>query len=94
LRRGTSRLITLHLMLLVSVVAFNLIITSVSFRYMYSIIPLWILLGVHGVSVFARWTASQTKSFSYYTLRWIAAVVVLISFAPWRVINSYDEKIL
>ena len=94
LRRGTSRLITLHLMLLVSIVAFNLVITSVSFRYMYSIIPLWILLGVHGVNVFGRWIAAHTLSSAYYTLRWIAAIVILVSLAPWRVIDSYEEKIL
>ncbi len=94
LRRGASRLITLHLMLLVSVVAFNLIITSVSFRYMYSIIPLWILLGVHGVSVLCRWVASQSRVSVYYTLRWCCAVVIMVSLGPWRVVGSYGEKIL
>ena len=94
LRRGAPRLITLHLMLLISIVAFNLIITSVSFRYMYSIIPLWILLGVHGVKVFSEWTASQTGKRSSTQIRWVAALLILLSFAPWRTLASYDEKIL
>ena len=94
LRRGAPRLITLHLMLLISIVAFNLIITSVSFRYMYSIIPLWILLGAHGVGVFSEWTVSQTGKRSAYQIRWVAAAVILLSLAPWRTLASYDEKIL
>lgn len=94
LRRGAPRLITLHLMLLVSVVAFNLIITSVSFRYMYSIIPLWILLSVHGVRVVSDWTVSQTGRRSFYQIRWVVAGMMVLSFAPWRVLDSYDEKIL
>lgn len=94
LRRGAPRLITLHLMLLISIVAFNLIITSVSFRYMYSIIPLWILLGSHGVRVFSEWTVSQTGKRSFYQIRWVVAAAILLSFAPWRILDSYDEKIL
>jgi hypothetical protein len=94
LRRGAPRLITLHLMLIISIVAFNLIITSVSFRYMYSIIPLWILLGAHGVGVFSEWTVSQTGRRSSYQIRWAAAVLILLSLAPWRTLASYDEKIL
>ncbi|MBT8038396.1 MAG: glycosyltransferase family 39 protein [Verrucomicrobiae bacterium] len=94
IRRGSSRLITLHVFLIVSVVAFNLIITSVSFRYMYSIIPLWILLGVHGVSVFSLWLSVQINRRTGNALRWLFLLVVVLSMAPWRIMQSYQEKIL
>ncbi|MBK1832029.1 glycosyltransferase family 39 protein [Verrucomicrobiaceae bacterium R5-34] len=94
IRRGSSRLITLHVMLIISVVAFNLIITSVSFRYMYSIIPLWILLGVHGIGVFSHWTASQVGRNGGLVIKWLAFAAVVLSFSPWRIVKSYQEKLL
>ncbi len=93
-RRGSSRLITLHAFLLLSILIFNLTITSVSFRYMYSIIPLWILLGTHGISIFAKWFASSLGRHSYPAIFALSLLTVLLSFAPWRIIGSYQEKIL
>ncbi len=94
LRRGNRYFITLHLMLLISIIAFNFLITSVSFRYMYSIIPLWILLGVHGLEIFSRWISSKTHPSKASPIRWIATTIVILSFAPWRIAGSYDKKIL
>jgi hypothetical protein len=94
IRRGSKIVITLHVFLLVSICTFNFLITSVSFRYMYSIIPLWILLGVHGVSVFSRILASQTNRRVAMTMRWIVIGVVIASMSPWRIAGSYREKIL
>ncbi len=93
-RNGSSRLITLHAFLLLSIIIFNFTITSVSFRYMYSIIPLWIILGAHGISIFAKWTASITDKHVYPVIMVIGVCSVITSFSPWRILDSYDEKIL
>ena len=94
IRRGSKIVITLHAFLLVSIFTFNFLITSVSFRYMYSIIPLWIVLGVHGVSVFSRLVASQTNRRVAVAMRWLVVVLVIASMSPWRVVGSYRKKIL
>ncbi|MFC5051542.1 ArnT family glycosyltransferase [Rubritalea spongiae] len=94
LRRGASVVITLHVFLIVSVVCFNLLITSVSFRYMYCVIPLWIILGTHGIVVMSKWVAAQSYLSSASSLRWVILVVVLASMSPWRIPASYNEKIL
>jgi hypothetical protein len=94
IRRGSSVAITLHAFLLISVVTFNFLITSVSFRYMYSVIPIWILLGVHGVRVFSKWVAAQSNYSIGVSLRWVILLAVIASMSPWRIPGSYNEKIL
>ena len=94
IRRGSSCGITLHAFLVVSIVAFNLIITSVSFRYMYSLIPLWILLGVHGMNVLGIWLSGVVNRGAGHLVRWVALVLAVLSFSPWRILQSYEEKIL
>ena len=94
IRRGSSRYITLHVFLIISVIAFNLIITSVSFRYMYSVIPLWILLGVHGISVLSQRLSGQMHRGAGHAMRWVVLAVIVLSLAPWRIVQSYQEKIL
>ncbi len=99
IRRRSSLFLTLHVVLLASIVLFNFLITSVSFRYMYSLIPLWILLGVHGIRLFGVWvnthlqgTSRQHRSVSL--MSWVALACVLVSFSPWRILDSYDKKLL
>ncbi|MGJ8673370.1 glycosyltransferase family 39 protein [Rubritalea sp.] len=94
LRRGSSVVITLHVFLIVSVVFFNLLITSVSFRYMYCVIPLWIILGAHGILVMSKWVAAQSYQSTAGSLKWVILLVVLASMSPWRIPGSYSEKIL
>ncbi|MGJ8726057.1 MAG: ArnT family glycosyltransferase [Roseibacillus sp.] len=95
LRAGYRRLIVLHVSLLAGVLFLNLLITSPSFRYQYTLIALWVLLGCHGMWVFfeylKRWTGNQRGA---HLLRNIALLVVLLSWSPWRILGSYEEKIL
>ena len=99
IRRRSSLFLTLHVALLLSVVLFNFLITSVSFRYMYSLIPLWILLSAHGIRLFGVWVNAHLigGSPSYRSVSmvsWAALVCVVISFSPWRILDSYDKKLL
>lgn len=95
LRAGFRRLIILHVTLLAGILFLNLLITSPSFRYQYTLIALWILLGCHGIWVLfeylARWSGNRRGA---HLLRNLAVVLVFLSWSPWRVIGSYEEKIL
>ncbi len=95
LRTGFRRLIALHVALLAGILFLNLLITSPSFRYQYTLIALWIMLGCHGMWVafelLGRWTQNpQGARF----LRNLAAIVVFLTWSPWRIPGSYQEKIL
>ncbi|MFT7486185.1 MAG: hypothetical protein ACI9F9_002040, partial [Candidatus Paceibacteria bacterium] len=51
IRRGSRERLALHFLLISGVVLTNVFVTHVSLRYQYWLIPIWILLGVDGVSV-------------------------------------------
>ncbi len=95
LRSGYRRLIVLHVTLLSGVLFLNLLITSPSFRYQYTLIALWVLLGCHGLWIFfqylGRWTGNPRGA---HLLRSMAVVVIFLSWSPWRIPGSYQEKIL
>ena len=94
-RRGSRKLIVLHLSLLVSILAFNFVITSQSFRYMYSIIPIFILLACHGMYITSHWVAVHLKDKRLQPyIGSVFLLAVIVSFSPWRIIDSYQEKIL
>lgn len=77
----------------------NLLITSASFRYQYTVIAPWLLLGMHGVwslcsvmgGLFATSGAARRLS---SVLTAISLLAIMISWSPWRIPDSYDKKIL
>ncbi|WP_325100887.1 glycosyltransferase family 39 protein [Haloferula rosea] len=91
-------ILALQVFVLGGIVACNLLITSVSFRYQYTLIALWILLGVHGMAVVASWLAQRIDGDrTGLVRRWVGVacfLMVLVSWSPWRIPGSYDEKIL
>ncbi len=97
IRKRSSRLMILHASLVVSIVSFNFLITSVSFRYLYSLIPLWIILGVHGMLVTTRWVVKRErldKGRPIVLTHWVALFGVLLSFSVWRIPGAYQRKLL
>lgn len=95
LKSGYRRLIALHVALLAGILFLNLLITSPSFRYQYTLVGLWVLLGCHGIWIFfeylGRWTNNRGGSL---ILRNLAIIAIFISWSPWRIPGSYEEKIL
>lgn len=95
LRSGFRRLIVLHVTLLSGVLFLNLLITSPSFRYQYTLIALWVLLGCHGIWIafqyLGRWTGNPGGA---RLLRSLAVIAIFVTWSPWRIPGSYEEKIL
>ena len=99
LRSKSREMLALHLFTFGGIAACNLLITSVSFRYQYTLVALWILLGTHGIAVAARGLAGALAGPGHVArLRSAAAVamglVVIVSWSPWRIPGSYGEKLL
>ena len=98
-RRGDRSVLALHSFLYLGILSINLLVTSVSFRYQYAIIPLWLLLCVHGVAEASRLAAITLRSAGAPrrtgpAIAALAGLAILLSWSPWRIPGSYSENLL
>ena len=93
----------LHFMFLAGVVLMNLLVTHVSFRYQYWLIPLWVLLSLDSLRAVVQYVsrAAYSPLIDHGRNTWVPALTsvvclacVVLSWSPWRMINSYQTKIL
>jgi hypothetical protein len=93
-RRRQTVATCLYLYLFLSVTAVNLLITSKGYRYQYYLIPLLIILSIHGIAEGARLLIPAWKEFPArisLAAGWV--VFAICSFSPWRIFNSYDASL-
>jgi hypothetical protein len=84
----------LYLYFFLSIAVTNLLITNKGFRYEYYLIPLWILLCVHGIGECTRLLVPAPRQFPIRIALgagWMA--IAACSWSPWRILNSYDASI-
>ena len=99
-RRGGRMIWVLAYFLLTGVFLTNVLVTHVSLRYQYWMIPLLLLLAFRGVGLVTERLATGTglpgdDHRAVATACCIPlAVAFLLSYSPWRIANSYDSKIL
>ncbi|MFO0957687.1 MAG: glycosyltransferase family 39 protein [Isosphaeraceae bacterium] len=99
--RGGRIAWTLLFFLASGVALTNLMVSHVSLRYQYWLIPLWLLLTLRGLGLLVHWVSSATGSGGTRDDRRVAALLTLplllaflLDWAPWRIADSYDSKIL
>lgn len=102
-RERNKNAIALHLMLLLGVVLTNLLVTHVSLRYQYWLIPIWLLASLDGMrAVLMRMIALAHHPLRHrnrYMWSMATATVVIftgivVSWSPWRIPDSYNLKLL
>ena len=100
-RRGGRMIWVLGYFLLTGVFLTNVLVTHVSLRYQYWMIPLLLILSFRGLGLVAERLAIGTARATERDSRPIAvafcipiAVAFCLSFSPWRIPDSYDSKIL
>jgi hypothetical protein len=94
LRRKQTVATCQYIYLLVSLITVNLLITSKGYRYQYYLIPLWIILSIHGVAECVRLLIPAWRSGSArMCLASVWTVLAICSFAPWRLLSSYDASL-
>jgi hypothetical protein len=83
------------------VVATNLLVTLEALRYLYWLLPVWLLLGVYGLRALVRAAASLGDGDSSLTRHWLApgagltlVAAVVASWSPWKMAGSYDTTIV
>jgi len=95
--------LALNFMLVAGVILINLLVTHVSLRYQYWLIPLWILLSLDAlralVERISRFAFDPKSDLGRNT--WIPAccgtifiAAVVLSWSPWKMHGSYETKIL
>ena len=81
----------------------NLLITTLDFRFIYRFVPLLILLSVYGVDVvssgLARLSSDVRAAAGGLRFLHTASAIVLLggiilSWSPWRILSSYETKLL
>ena len=94
LRRNKIVWTCLYTYLFLSVVVVNLLITSKAFRYEYYLIPIWLLLCVHGMAECSKLLVPAWEQLPIRTalaFGWLA--VAICSWSPWRIVPSYGESL-
>src|SRR5580704_17867308 len=94
LRRNKIVWTCLYTYLFLSVVVVNLLITSKAFRYEYYLIPIWLLLCVHGRAECSKLLIPAWERLPIRTalaFGWLA--VAICSWSPWRIVPSYGESL-
>jgi hypothetical protein len=85
----------LYTYLFLSIIVANLFITLKAPRYEYALIPLWILLSINGVAECARLLVparTRIPARAALVYGWIA--IIILSWSPWRLIDSYQQSII
>ena len=75
---------------LLNILFTNLFITSSGYRFQYSIIPIWLLLCVHGMGEMAKLLIGNREDRRLrmaMVVGWVA--IALVSWSPWRISKSY-----
>jgi len=103
LRKRNLAVLSLSFFTLSGVLLVNLLVTGVSLRYQYPLLPLFLILSVYGVRECSEVTAEILSSSADLTNRhsWLphlsfslVFLTLALSFSPWRIPGSYQEKIL
>ena len=95
--------LALHFMLFAGVTLMNLLVTHVSLRYQYWLIPLWILLCLDAMRAVVAWASrfALRPGLDYGTNSWTSTccgavlfAAVVLSWSPWKMAASYETKLL
>jgi Dolichyl-phosphate-mannose-protein mannosyltransferase len=93
-RSKNARWIFIYTYFFLSVVVLNLLITTTGYRFVYHLLPLWILLSVFGIGECAKFLI-QTREWRAQRLTlalgWLA--IIIFSWSPWRILTSYDSTL-
>ncbi len=84
LRQRDRAALALLAILFSGIVVTTIFVTGSGLRYHYWLIPLWLVLGIHGVRTL---TARQPA------LGALLIAAVVLTWSPWRLFDSFDTKI-
>ena len=102
-REQNRNALALLAFLISGIVLTNLLVTNVSFRYMYWLIPIWLLLSVDSMRlvlstlVSVVYPAKENLNRHATTLAvcfTVCLVAIVASWSPWRIAGSYELRIL
>ncbi len=106
LREKNRSALALAMFLFSGVVVTNLLVSHISLRYQYWLFPIWILVSLKAIELIASWVVQTITSLTEPN-RWgqrnalatglLTCVIfssIVISWSPWRLLGSYEVRIL
>ena len=102
-REQNRNTLALLAFLISGIVLTNLLVTNVSFRYLYWLIPIWLLLSIDSMRlvlstlVSVLYPAQEHLNRHASTLAvcfTVCLVAIVVSWSPWRIAGSYELRIL
>jgi hypothetical protein len=104
LRNRTRTVLAFYFILFSGAILTNLLITGDGLRYQYWLIPMWLLLGVYGLKAAVdyldkvlsagRDSAGSPRPWAKVGVASTLFAAAVLSFSPWRIVDSYDAKLL
>ncbi len=103
IRKGDRALWTVLWFLGSGVVLNNLLVTTIGFRYIYRYIPMFLLVVAYAAAVLASELARMASPTGQRSdrsgrlgamLATLLLVGVVLTWSPWRVLNSYETKLI
>lgn len=97
--RGHNRAaLALHTILFSGVVGTAIFVTGSGLRYQYWLLPLWLVLGVHGVRALAaffihRARLGERQPALRHALGGVLIGGVVLAWSPWRLLDSYTTRL-
>jgi len=93
--RATLALLTI---LFSGIVFTALCVTGSGLRYQYWLIPLWLVLGIHGVRMLATFLLNRARPGErrpalQHALAFVLISGVVLTWSPWRLFESYTTRI-
>ena len=93
-RERNRAALALHTILFSGIVITAISVTGDGFRYQYWLLPLWLVLGVHGARRLAAHLAAPARQPALpQAFAAMLAAAVLLSWSPWHLFDSHATRI-
>ncbi|MEZ5327910.1 MAG: glycosyltransferase family 39 protein [Verrucomicrobiales bacterium] len=93
-RKRDEGMIATSFFLVMGIIGTVLLVTATGFRYQFSVLPLWVLTAAFGIRVCAANVAMDRGRPALICLGIVVMTFGVLSFSPWRILPSYDLRIL
>ncbi len=97
LRQRNREALALHTILLSGILITAIFVTGTGLRYQYWLIPLWLVLGVHGVRTLAAFLldpsrCGERRPVLQHAVAAVLTTGVVLTWSPWRLLDSYSTR--
>ncbi len=94
MRRRDMGIIAVTFFLVFGVLTTVILVTGLGFRYQYSYTPLFFVVAIYGIHFVCSYVSEGRGRQARIVVSGLVVGIGILSFSPWRIFDSYDERIL